>query len=349
MTSPQFVIAVGPASGSAPTAQITDWTSWSLEDNLDDGASMTFSCRGNSQGALTIDELASDVWLYQDSVLIYRFRIVAVEQTWGPDGEDDISVQAIDYRRLLKSRIVNQLAVGFVSMSQGDIIWGLIDYTQTLTNGNLGITYAALGPVTPAYDRLYFPGTNIFDAIQEFTQLDQGIAWKIDGNLVLNVYSQTGFPTQSQPIILGVNALRITRPSSSVQFGNVALVTGNTLASVPAIATAPGFSTDPRGRWEKYQSFPNENETASLQTLADGLVQESISPASTWTVEMEPTRYFYDSEYDTGDLVTIVQPRSTVYTIGSPAPTVSAQILSRSFSEDADGNIQVVVTAVEIP
>ena len=349
MTSPQFIIGVGPASGSAPTAQITDWDSWSLEDNLDDGASMTFTCRGNSQGALAIDELASDVWLYQDSVLIYRFRIVAVEQTWGPDGEDDISVQAIDYRRILKSRIINDLPVGFISMGQGDIIWGLIDYTQTRTNGNLGITYASLGPVTPAYTRLYFPGTNIFDAIQEFTQLDQGIAWKIDGNLVLNVYSQTGFPSAGQPIILGVNALRVTRPSSSVQFGNVALVTGNTLAAIPAIATASGLSTDPRGRWEKYQSFPNETDNASLQILADGLVQESISPAATWTIEMEPTRYFYDSQYETGDLVTIVQPRSTVYTIGSPSPTVAGQILSRSFSQDPDGNIQVVVTAVEIP
>ena len=349
MTSPQFVIGVGPASGSAPTAQITDWDSWSLEDNLDDGASMTFTCRGNSQGALAIDELASDVWLYQDSVLIYRFRIVAVEQTWGPDGEDDISVQAIDYRRILKSRIVGQYAVGFVSMAQGDIIWGLIDYSQTLTNGNLGIYLAAVGPITPAYDRLYPPGTNIFDAIQEFGQLDQGVVWKIAPDLGLYVSAQFSFPTAGQPIILGVNALRVTRPSSSVQFGNVALVTGNTLAAIPAIATAPGLSTDPRGRWEKYQSFPNEADTASLQILADGLVQEGISPASTWTIEMEPTRYFYDSQYETGDLVTIVQPRSTVYTVGTPSPTVSAQILSRSFSQDADGNIQVVVTAVEIP
>lgn len=349
MTSPAFVIAVGPASGSAPTAEITDWTSWSLEDNLDDGASMTFSCRGNSQGALAIDELASDVWLYQDSVLIYRFRIVAVEQTWGPDGDDDISVQAIDYRRLLKARVVGATPVGFVSLAQGDIIWGLIDYSQTLTNGNLGITLGGIGPVTPAYDRLYPSGTNIFDAIQEFGQLDQGVVWKIDENLVLYVTAQFSFPTNSQPIILGVNAFRMTRPSSSVQFANVSVVTGNTQVLGAASAVAPTLSTDPRGRWEKYQSFPNETDSGALQLLADGLVQSGISPAATWTIEMEPTRYFYDSQYETGDLVTIVQPRSTVYPVGTPAPSISGQILSRSISEDSDGNIQVVVTAVEIP
>jgi hypothetical protein len=229
------------------------------------------------------------------------------------------------------------------------VIWELIDYTQTLTNGNLGITLGSIGPLTPTWEGFYPPGTNIFDAIQEFTQKDQGVAWKIDENLVLNVSAQQGFPTQTTPIILGVNAIRMTRPSSSQKFSNVAVVTGNNLAVQPVVATSPTLATDPRGRWERYQSYPNETQSSNLQALADGLVQESISPASTWTIEMEPTRYFYDSQYLTGDLVTIIQPRSTVYPVGTPAPSVSAQILARQISEDADGNIQVVVTAIEVP
>jgi hypothetical protein len=347
MTSPNFVLAVGPASGSAPSAEITDFTDWSLEDNLDDGGSLQFSCRGNSQGALAIDELATDVWLYQDGSAIYRMRIVGVEQTWGPDGEDDITVSAADYRRILKARNT-VLPLLYNGLSQGDIVWDLIDHTQSQTNGNLGITLADNGP-TVLRDRIYYIGTNIFDAIQEFTQIDNGLAWKIDASLALSIYSQQGFPTATQPIGIGINAIRMTRPSSAEQFANVAIVVGNNQALQPYIATAPGLGADPRGRWERVQSFPGESDPTAQQELADGLVQETISPAATWTIEMEPSRYFYDSEYQTGDLVTIIQPRSTVYAVGSPSPTISGQILSRSMSQDADGNMTIVVTAVELP
>lgn len=341
-----FTVAVGPAAGSRPVQEVTDFASWELDNNLDEGCSVTFGTRGVSPAALSISELDTDVWLYRGSTLVQRFRVVEVLQQWDADGNDVVQIGSVCYRRLLKARhVLSPLA--FSGVSQGQIVFDLIEHTQSQTNGGLGITAEDLGP-SILRDREYQIGQNIYDAIVELSLIDQGIAWDIDGTLGLIVGTQTGFPTRTQPIELGVNARQLERPSSAAQFGNVAVVVGNNEATVPEVVPAPGLGVDPRGRWERFASVTQSSQ-ADLVEFADGLVQAAISPVSTWTVEMEPDRYFLDSDYEVGDFVTLVVPRSTVYAVGVPAPRVRVQILSRNISQSADGEVRVIVTAVEAP
>ena len=342
-----YKIAVGDPTLSAPEQEVTSYEQWTLTRNLDEGCSLEISLPGDSPAALLIDELVTDLWLYRGGSLSQRFRIVSVEQEWGPDGEDDLRIVGACYRRLIKKSHVRSVLT-YSATSQGDIVWDLIQHAQAADGGNLGITLGSAGPSVPR-DREYQIGHNIFDAISELRTIQGGISWDIDENLALQVTDQTSYPTQATPIQLGSTARRLIRPSTADQIANAAIVLGDIQATTPVIAQTAGILTDPRGRWERFISVSQATEDTTLQETADGIIEESISPLSTWQIEMEPTRYYYDAEYQIGDFVTLVVPRSTVYTIGVPGETVLVQIISVQVTQTANEDIQVILAAIEVP
>lgn len=344
--APYFSLAVGPPN-AGPVQEVIDFNQWTLDNNLDDGCSISFEIRGSSVAALSIDELATDVWLYRGSSLYQRFRIVNVSQQWGVDGQDTLTVSGACYRRLLKSRHV-RTALSYTAVSQGTIAWNLVQHAQSATNGSLGITLGSAGPVVNR-NRTYVPGQNVFDAIVEMTQIANGFTWNINASLQLVISQAALYPVAAMPCELGVVARSMARPSSAERFGNVSVVTGDSSATTLVITEAAGLGVDPRGRWERFAALSTVKAQPQLVELGNGLLEESISPVSTWRIEMEPTRYFLDAEYQLGTIFTIVQPRSTVYPVGSPAPTVQAQVISRNVTQTADGGITVTITAVELP
>lgn len=346
MTVVPFTVAIGPATGSRPIQEVTDFVSWTLDNNLDDGCSLSFSTRGDSVAARLIDELATDVWLYEDSTLVQRFRITSVEQEWGPDGLDEARINSACYRRLLKKSHVRS-ELEYAGVAQDQIVWALVQHAQAATGGNLGITVGSLTSAT-LRDRIYPQGVNIFDSIAEFTQIEDGIEWNVDASLGLVVRDRLSLPLRITPIQLGVTARRMVRPSSAEQFANAAIAIGNPENTSAVIAEDGGLASDPRGRWERFVSVTADTQQ-EVTDLANGLIEQSVSPLSTWTVDMEPDRYFSDAQYEIGELVTIVQPRSTVYPIGVAAPTIRAQVISRSITQTANGDVTVTITAVEAP
>lgn len=350
----EFVVAIGASSGSAPSQVLTFFDQWNLDRNLDDGCQFSFSLPGDSVPGVQISELSTDIWLYQQSTLVDRFRVVEVTQTWDQDGRNTMNVQAVCYRRILASRhVVSDLS--FTATSQGDIVWGLIQHTQAQLNGNLGITLNSAGP-TVLRDREYLTGTNILEAITELTQIENGLAWEIDGALELTVTQPQLFSLKPQPVVLGTNALTITRPSGAPQFANTAIVTGDSLATTTEVLTAPSLALDSRGRWEKFRGFPQETNQTSLQESALGLLETSISPSIRWSFDIEPSRYFIDSDYQLGDYVLIKQPNSVVPSGSNPTipaytyigGVVAAQVLTQSIRLSQDGALSVSMTAIQV-
>jgi len=344
---PSFALTIGNAAAAGPSYEVIDFSSWSIDENLDNGCTMQFEALGTSLAAQAIDELATDAWIYQDGQPIGRFRLVRISQDWGDSGEDTISCEGICYRRMLSYRVVRS-PLSFTATSQGQIVYDLIDHTQTQTNGNLGITLGTIGSTVPR-DREYLPGVNIFEAITEFTQIENGLAWEIDPTLALNVFDPAAYPLIAQPIVLGVNARRLSRPSSADKFANSALVIGNNEVVSPVSVDAASLPTDPRGRWERVFTLSSETSVTNLTEYGEGMVNESLAPVGTWQVEIEPTRYFTLAPYQVGDYVDLAQPRSTVYPIGSPAPTVRCQVIARSLSQDASGSVTVGLSLIEVP
>lgn len=342
MTIPLFSLGVGPYTGAVPVMQLNEWSSWTLDNNIDDGCSFQLSAQGGTYEASFITELETDIWLYRGSSVYQRFRVTNVQAEWTPDYNWTITVSAVCYRRLLRARYVRS-TLTYTGVSQGTIVWNLIQHAQAATNGNLGITLGSSGPAI-LRDRTYLVGANIFDCISELTQIDNGLTWDIDGNRQLVVSQPSAYPTATVPCQLGVVARRMSRPSSADKFANVTIVTGDSMSTTPQITEAPGLALDPRGRWERFQALTQTKEQPQLVQLGDGLLQQSMSPVSIWRIEMEPRRYFSDAEYQLGDFVTVEQP-----TAAGPSPLFAAQVLSRNISQNADGQTVVVLTAVEVP
>jgi hypothetical protein len=342
-----YTIGVGPYTGSRPIQELSDFTQWDFNRNLDDGCSLRFTTSGTSQSAALLDELATDVWVYLDGVLEQRFRITEINQTWDEDGNDTVDVSAICYRRIFSARHV-RAPLSFIGTSQGAIVWDLIQHAQAATGGDYGITLGDTGP-TILRDREYEVGTNILQAILDFTTIEDPLAWEISGDLELFVTTPQSYPLRDIPIQLGFNASNMSRPSGTRNFGNVSVVVGDAESTVPVFEELPSLPTDPRGRWEILNAFPQVDSQDELQEQAEGILFGSRTPLAQWTVTMDPARYFSDSKYETGDFVRVVQPRSTVYSVGQASGSVLTQVISIDVSQGADGDTQVKLAAIEVP
>jgi hypothetical protein len=338
-----------------PTQPLSTFDSWSLSRNLDDGCSMSIQMAANSISGVQIKELETDIWIYRNGVKVDRFRVISVDQEWGEDGENRLAVQAVCYRRILASRHVVS-ALTYSSVSQGDIVWGLIDHTQSQLNGDLGITIGSLGPPI-IRSRSYLVGQNILEAITDLTQADGNMTWDIDPDLQLFVTTAGSYPLRAMPAQLGTNLRNIAKPSGASLFGNVALVSGDTQFTIVEIQNAQSILSDQRGRWEKYRAFTQETDQANLTEQAEGLLESTQSPSIVWSFELIPDRFYTDSDYAVGDFVVLAQPPTVVPSQPDPTipyltvagQTILVQILTVSLTVDANGASSVKMTAVQAP
>jgi hypothetical protein len=350
-----FQLAIGPSTSTTPTQALSSFASWSLTRNLDDGCSLSIQMVGNSIPGVQIRELETDIWAYENGVALDRFRVVSVAQQWGENGENLLTVQAVCYRRILASRhVITPLT--FTSISQGDIVWDLIQHTQAQLNGNLGVTLLDSGPVI-LRSRSYLPGQNILEAITGLAQADGNMTWDINENLELVVSTADAAPLRAMPAQLGTNLRNLSKPSGASLFGNVALVSGDTAFTVLEVSLASTLATDPRGRWEKYRSFSQEQTQSNLLEQALGMLETTQSPSIIWSFELIPERYFTDSNYQIGDFVLLVQPATvvpsypdaTIPYLTVPSALVIVQILTIELVVDANGASSIKMTAVQTP
>lgn len=341
----EYFLGVGPAANTRPTQIINDYSVWTLSNNLDEGCSIRFSSRGRSLGAGLIRELDTDVWVYRNGLVLQRFRITSLTQRWDAEGEDVIEVIGICYRSVLRSRHVMS-PLSFASEGQGNIVAALVAHTQSQPNGDFGLTIGALEN-TISRTRSYSVGDNIFDAISDFTKVQDGIAWDIDGNLELTVRPFFDYPLRSTPIQLGATAQSMNRPSNADEFANVSIVSGDVEATTTVVLGTPGLVSDPRGRWEKISSIAGEQNQVALEERAFGTLDTALSPPSTWTVELVPFRFDTDLDLEVGDLVALVEPPTIAYRRG-PADAVLLQVVDRLLSVTSEGNVSVTVSGVEI-
>jgi hypothetical protein len=340
---------------TTPTQPLSIFDSWSLSRNLDDGCSLSIQMMGNSIPGVLIRELETDIWVYRNGINIDRFRIVSVDQAWGEDGDNRLSIQAVCYRRILASRHVNT-PLTYTSVSQGDIVWGLIQHTEAQVNGDLGITLGSTGPVV-IRSREYLPGQNILEAITDLTQADGNMTWDIDENLQLFVSTAGSYPLRAMPAQLGTNLRNVSKPSGASLFGNVALVSGDTQFTTLEIQSAPSILTDRRGRWEKFRAYTQEKDQDNLDEQAQGLLEATQSPSVVWSFELIPDRFYSDSDYQVGDFVVLAQPATvvpsqpdpTIPYLTVPGQTILVQILTVSITIDGNGASAIKMTAVQTP
>ena len=208
-----MTLAVGPSSGSVPVQEVTFSGSTTIIYDLQSGTNLQFVTRAGEPAARYIDELATDVWLLGD-VLQARFRAWAVWQEWFINGQDNVNVMAVTYKKLLSRRnVVGAAGLAFNNIDLGDIIWGMWQHTQSQTGGSLGITAGAKtsGIVRT---RTYKEGEQPSASKPRTQWLQEGIWWDIDQNLVFTA----GAPRQRTDA-LHTAAPRRQRPTAPAGVG----------------------------------------------------------------------------------------------------------------------------------
>jgi len=129
-----------------------------------------------------------ELYIYdEDDNLIYSGYIAEPRFSEGENDEGTISISSKGFFSLLERRITDDLEE-YTAQDASDIAWDLIDYTQTLSYGDLGITQG-LNPTTKTRDRT-FRFTTIAEAIRKMSanEVKDGFDFEIDNNKVFNVY-----------------------------------------------------------------------------------------------------------------------------------------------------------------
>jgi len=193
----KFKLIIQNLSGSEKWELPFDRFTISEELNNDRNASFSF----NRQTVEAVAESAKttvenifitgyrECYLYDedDNNLIYSGFVDEYQTSAGTSEKGTLSVTSRGFFTLLNKRFTNSLRT-YTSEDAGDIAWDLIDYTQGLTYGDLGIT-RGVHPTTKNRDRT-FRYENIAEAIQKLSNynLSDGFDFEIDNDKVFNIY-----------------------------------------------------------------------------------------------------------------------------------------------------------------
>lgn len=340
-----LTLAVGPSSASAPSQEVTFSGSVTVLFDLESGTNLQFVTRGYSPEATFIDEMATDVWLLGD--IPVRFRTWAVWQEWFQNGQDNISVMAVTYKKLLNRRLVHPAeGLAFDNMDIGLILWGLWQHTQALPGGNLGVTLGAEHLTGLIRSRSYKQGENLGQQAEE--EYEEGIWWDIDPNLVFTARQILTGPWLATPLHLGANVREMQRASSN-DFANAVFGDADESTTVGVWAEAPDIATDPRGRWEVAEGWPTVKLQETLNDRTAAFLKASRTPAAHWNLTMEPARWVADSRIMPGTFAVLVIPRTLAYPVGEPTPSIVVMVTQVSINFDEDGALSVSAQVMERP
>lgn len=342
-----LTIGVGPSTGSIAVQEVTFFDALRLSFNLDTGDTLSFTVPAFSPEAVYLDELASDIWA--SGIVRQRYRVIDLSQAWDEDGNDQIAVTAVSYKRLLSARhLRSNMDFGPTPLvEQGDILWGLVAHTQAAVGGNWGITKGAT-TTGQLRERHYLAGENIGDLCAKMAAVINGCWYGIDADLIFTAKLPATFRHQAMPLQLGVTARKLARKGAADKYANAVLATGDNISTSPVWAETPALAADPRGRWENVSSHPSVIVQSTLTEMAQGDLASAQTPTATWTAEIEPDRWIADSTYTPGDFVVALTPLTLAAPIGSPASAFLLQVIETTATYTADGALSVSLTAVEL-
>lgn len=332
-------VGIGPWTGTDPVIEVSSFSgTFNLSENLDAGAACTFSLPMSGQEVVSLSEYETDVWVYEAGVLRFRGRVTGLAFTWGAES-GSVTVTAVDYSRLLYSRLVSA-PLSFTATDQGVIMQALIDQTQALPGGDLGIGWGTIDSGSVLRDREYVIGDVIGDAIDNLSAAEGGVCWKIDADRLLQVEPYDACGSLALPLRLGEALTGLSR--SSVPFANSILASGDSGFTTPVLVDSADILTDPRGRWERAFGFPTVTLQDTLIESAAGLLARAAQH-DTWNMQIDPARFALDARVEPGQMATVVMP-----SLGAGDVAMDCQLMNVSITVDPNGGVTVAATAIEV-
>jgi hypothetical protein len=256
---------------------------------LDGASEYHFVLSGYSREAFTLHELAQDVMLYRNGVMVFRGRLGTSEDQIDTD-RHDLPFYAIDYRGLLDRRHLLE-PVRFDQWNQADMAWWMVNYTQTRPHGEMGIVRGATGGAgQPLRDRSYDAGKPIAEALGQLGRVIDGFNWDVDPMRRFNVYyPQRGISTGAV-LEYGTHISRLRRAWLAPDYANVVIGTGAE-GTQPIVLSSPQLGQLPQGRIEGLFSDEDISVWDTLYRYTLAALNAGADPIGGYQVELSPGAY----------------------------------------------------------
>lgn len=247
--------------------------------NLVDTCTVGFTLPGTHPPAADIIEGETDLKVYDPSgTLRFRGRMGSSTDTVSPAGHV-CQFGAVDYRGFLQRRILwPGNTQSWVTAEQVDIAWQLIEDTQSLPGGDLGITRGSTPPTGVFRTLSYDTAVNLGTTLSALASLSDGFEWEIDENLRFNTYYPSRGSDPGITLAYGPQISSVTRTVDTSTFANAVYFSGDS-SLTPITEVASDFG--PSGRWEAQVGDTSilDLTTLTAAALAALAQDEQITPS----------------------------------------------------------------------
>jgi hypothetical protein len=347
----RWQLVAGPASGGHELG-LSEARSRRFVFKLNDPHEVGFTLDGRHPQADYLEELQTDVHVLWTSdagqtQILTRCRVGNTGDDIG-DAQHATTYTALDYRAVLAARrLYDSSQLTWTGIDQAEIAWGLVEQTQTLVGGNLGISKRWMGttPTGVLRDRTYEVRDSIGERIQELSEVIDGFDWEITpasaSALTLDVWSPQRGVDRGVVLEYGGLVSQVRREVNVADYGNAIQLTGDdnaTPAVTPEVRDVADLATRTEGRWDRVYGDTGLTTQAALAQRADWQlsVAQVIQPVYTLTLRQ--------GGWEGPDHIWLGDPVRLVVRSGRLRVDTSLRVHEIAVSPSGDGDDTVQVT-----
>jgi hypothetical protein len=319
-------------------------TGVSVDFNLDDHDTLTFTLPGDHYQTGYVRAGVTDVILERDGVTVQRFRVMSRKfDASGPNFT--CSVTAWSYRAVLDEWIFHSTdKLDYETVSETDptaeqsaIAWNIVNEGQAKAHGNLNVS-RGITPSVPVYRQLYIEDVSdgapqhYFSVAQprgseiqsKIASLEDGFEWSIEPDpakprthLKFNTWNVGHRNYHSggiSPLLLSPATMESWSIDETMdEYANVIRVVGSTATDVVGgegpeawrpVSESPAGSP-PEGRWER--DVPTDIPTqAEVDAYAAKAIADYTGYTAQWSIKLQPGRWNGPSHLWVGDSARLI-------------------------------------------
>jgi hypothetical protein len=248
--------------------------------------------------------------IYRENILIWAGVIWEIEESATND-EGFVNIQCVEIFHILSEK--RYTSNSYTATDAGQIAWGLINTTEGLTGGDLGITQGTI-EATQNRDRTYFD-EKIGEKIIQLTEVINGFDFVITPSIkintlgIFNVYSKRGSTLNSFRLEYGAglknNIQSWSRKRTVSDMFNSIVVEGEGYGDIALKATTTDSSLiNAVGLLEGRKQEKSINQQTTLNQKADEYIRVHKTEQPIYDLTFN-NAYDDFGLYDVGDIVTV--------------------------------------------
>lgn len=331
-------------------AALPQWSDLTFHQSIGAPDTLVFNMPGDEEVVNDLIERETDLLLYRKedettaAVKKQRFRLLELNDDL--DEAYTVGAGAASYEQLLASRYLH-IATTYTDEEQAQIVWQLIQYTQGLSQGALGITAGTLdsvastitGDVTITRIRHYDVEDEIGKLIWDLSNVINGFDWWIDADLKVNVVTPRRTRAIATPLEYQSNVKKLSRRSTSGTYRNFVSTRGDDSTEWVSLLKA-GSS----GRWEMSRVYNDVREQATVADKAAQLLDDLGDPRASFVATLSPGAWGTELDLELGDVLPLRARRGRLSITDLPV-----RVMEISISATPDGGEEVTLGLLQEP